>query len=56
MKSTIIMDDYKFSPRPLKLITPNSDNKIDEKELAKSIKKNKQLIENIRKIRESKGL
>lgn len=50
------MDDYQFKPKPLRLITPNSNYKVDEKELAGSIKKNKRLIANIRKIRESKGL
>lgn len=56
MKSAIIMNDYKFMPKPLKLITPDPDYKVNEKELAESIKKNKELISNIRKIRTSKGL
>lgn len=53
MKSTI-MNDYKYTPKPLKLITPNHDYKVDEKELAESMKKNKKLIASIQRIRTEK--
>ena len=56
MKSAIVMNDYKFTPKPLRLITPNPNYKVDEKKLAESIQKNKELIESVRKIRASKGL
>ena len=50
------MDDYKYTPKPLELITPDTNYKIDERILSESMKRNKKLIDNIRKIRESKGL
>lgn len=55
MKSAI-MNDYKYTPKPLKLITPNHDYKVDEKDLAKSIKKNKELIASVQQIRIAKDL
>ena len=44
-----ILNDMKYNFEPLELFVPNPSYKIDEKELKKSIEKNKELITRIKK-------
>ena len=39
------LNDLEYSFEPLKIVTPDSDYKIDEAELQKSIQKSKEMVE-----------
>ena len=55
-KSQPILNDYKYTPKPLQQIEPDPNYKVDEEELAKSIGKIRTLITEIRELRRKKGL
>lgn len=50
------MDDRKFKPKPLILIEPDPNYKENKKAIEDAKIKNKQLIDNVRRMRELKGL
>lgn len=56
MKSMTIMDDSKYTPRPLIQITSDPNYKVDKNELEKSIKKSQEAIAFVQRIRSAKGM
>ncbi len=46
-----ILNDMEYDFKPLEIFVPDPDYKVDEKELEKSLEKNKAIIERARKRR-----
>lgn len=47
-----VLNDEEYDFKPLEIFVPDPNYKVDEKELEKSIEKNKAIITRARKIRE----
>lgn len=43
-----VLNDVEYDFKPLEIFVPNPDYKVDEKELEKSIEKNKAIISRVR--------
>ena len=48
-----VLNDVEYDFKPLEIFVPDPDYKVDEKELEKSIEKNKAIISKARKMRKT---
>lgn len=48
-----VLNDIEYDFKPLEIFVPNPNYKVDEKELEKSIEKNKAIISKARKMRKT---